>query len=47
MINEKGKKTLIKTCCNPSSDVIDIYDALNYKKSHFTRKKFVLPENKK
>ena len=44
MINEKGKKILIKTCSNPTPDVIDIYDALNYKKRPFTRRKFVFPK---
>jgi len=46
MMNEKGKKILIKTCSIPTPDVIEIYEALNYKKRPFTRKKFVFPENK-
>ena len=44
MINEKGKKILIKTCSNPTPDVVQIYDALNYKKRPFTRIKFVFPK---
>ena len=44
MINEKGKKILIKTCSNPTPDVVQIYDALNYKKRPFTRRKFVFPK---
>jgi len=39
-------KILIKTCSIPTPDVIEIYEALNYKKRPFTRKKFVFPENK-
>jgi transposase len=41
MMNEKEKKILIKTCSNPTPDVVEIYKALNYKPRPFTRKKFV------
>lgn len=44
MINEKEKKILIKTCSNPTPDVVEIYEALNYKQRPFTRKKFVFPK---
>ena len=46
MINKKEKKILIKTCSNPTPDVVEIYNALNFKPRPFTRKKFVFPENK-
>lgn len=47
MLNEKGKKILVKTCSNPTPEVMEIYEAMNYKKRPFPRKKFVLPENEK
>lgn len=47
MKNEAGKKIIIKTCSNPSTDMNDIYQAMNYKKMPFYRKKFVFPENGK
>ena len=46
MINKKEKKILIKTCSNPTPDVVEIYNTLNFKPRPFTRKKFVFPENK-
>ena len=46
MKDEAGKKIIIKTCSNPSTDVNDIYQAMNYKNMPFYRKKFVFPENR-
>lgn len=44
MINDQGKKIVIRKCSMPNTTVKEIYQKLNYKQMPFIRKKIVLPE---
>lgn len=43
MVNQYGQIIKIRQCSEPTSQVEQIYTALNYKYKPFSRKKFVVP----
>jgi hypothetical protein len=46
MVNEYNQTIVMRQCSEPTQDNLAIYSALHFKPKPFTRKKFVVPQNK-